>query len=81
MNKVEFREAKFLWKMRLRDIGISKDSVFDAESSDIKILVRFHGSAILENFSKFIIAWVAHICVGCLSLKLKQMLLLAVRSF
>ena len=67
--------------MLFRDIDISKDSVFDAESSDIKILVRFHGSAILENFSKFIIAWVARICVGGLSRKLNKMLLLAVRSF
>ena len=67
--------------MLFRDIDKSKDSVFDAESSDIKILVQFHGSAILEKFSKFLIAWVARICVGGLSRKLNKMLLLAVRSF
>ena len=46
--------------MLFRDVDISKDSVFYAESNDIKLLVRFHENAILEFLSKFIIVGGTH---------------------
>ena len=53
-------EANFLY------LNIGIDSMYHAESGDIKVLVQCQGNSILKTSLRFEIAWVAAICVGVL---------------
>ena len=55
-----FSGANFLY------LNIGSDSMYHAESGDIKVLVQCHGNSILKTSLRFEIAWVAAICVGVL---------------
>ena len=64
-----------------RDENSSTESENHAESDDVKILIEFQGSSILENFRKILIAWVAKICVGVISYKMTAKLIQPFRLF